>query len=285
MEQERRRDNSSSRERSGSSSTIDDYFKRKRGGEEEEEETQVFKRSSRLTRSPQKTPKKKDGLEVILKKLEVMERDIKELKEASILKEVKEELKGFKEEMRKVREELMEKERRWEEERTEYKKEVSLLKKKVQVIEDREIVKEREKRRNNIIITNGLKNADKDNGESIKHNVKKLCEEKLGVEVGVNEAKFIGKDKGGRNMVLAVLESGEDKVKVMKNKVKLAKERDSPIFISDDYCREDREVQAELRKIATKEREKGNKVKVGFLRLLINGEWKGIQQVKQREEK
>jgi hypothetical protein len=84
------------------------------------------------------------------------------------------------------------------------------------------------------------------------------------------KTNFIGNDKNNRDIVRVELNTFEEKINVMKNKSKL---QGQECFIDDDMTLNEREIQAELRKLAREEKEKGNSVKVGYQKLQINGNW------------
>lgn len=56
----------------------------------------------------------------------------------------------------------------------------------------------------------------------------------------------------------------------MKNKRKL---KGYDVYIDEDLTKQDREVQAKLRERRKLEMSKGNKVRIGYRKIMINGEW------------
>lgn len=66
----------------------------------------------------------------------------------------------------------------------------------------------------------------------------------------------------------------------MKNKHKL---KGQECYIDDDMTNKEREIQAVLRKRAREEREKGNTVKVGYQKIMINNQWENWQPASQQQ--
>ncbi|KAJ3638557.1 hypothetical protein MTP99_001910 [Tenebrio molitor] len=61
-------------------------------------------------------------------------------------------------------------------------------------------------------------------------------------------------------MMLAKIESWEQKKNIMLNK-------------NDDLIKEERETQKKLRELAREERDRGKRVKIGYRKIQINGDW------------
>ena len=57
---------------------------------------------------------------------------------------------------------------------------------------------------------------------------------------------------------------------ILQNKNKL---KGKEIYIENDLTKQEREIQAAIRQKAKEERNKGNEVKIGYLKLRINGKW------------
>jgi hypothetical protein len=91
--------------------------------------------------------------------------------------------------------------------------------------------------------------------------VEEWLEREIGVKVKVKEAFKINKEK----MMLAKIESWEQKKNIMLNKSKW-KERKG-----DDLTKEERKTQKKLRKVAREERDRGKRVKIGYRKLPIKG--------------
>ena len=71
-------------------------------------------------------------------------------------------------------------------------------------------------------------------------------------------------------MTRVELNTLDDKINVMKNKSKLMGQ---DCFIDSDMTKRERDIQQLLRKRAREEREKGNTVKVGYQKIMINNQW------------
>jgi hypothetical protein len=73
-------------------------------------------------------------------------------------------------------------------------------------------------------------------------------------------------------MMLAKIESWEQKSNNMLNKSKLKERKGERMYIGDDLTNEERKTQKKLRKVAREERDRGKKVKTGYRKIQINGE-------------
>jgi hypothetical protein len=60
---------------------------------------------------------------------------------------------------------------------------------------------------------------------------------------------------------------------MMLNKSKLKEKKDERMYIDDDLIKGERETQKKLRELARKERDRGKRVKIGYRKIQINGEW------------
>ncbi|XP_076302037.1 uncharacterized protein LOC143220230 [Lasioglossum baleicum] len=124
--------------------------------------------------------------------------------------------------------------------------------------------KEREIRRRNIIIK-GLEIKD---GEDGQEEVKKLLEV-IGEKFEVEEVKKGGRKGVGKgNWAVVKLATEEQKRRVMTEKKRLAGRTER---IEDDLTFEERSVQWRIKKIMEKERRKGKMVKLGYMKLWIDG--------------
>jgi hypothetical protein len=56
----------------------------------------------------------------------------------------------------------------------------------------------------------------------------------------------------------------------MLNKSKLKEKKDERMYIDDDLTKEERETQ---KKLAREESDRGKRVKIGYRKIQINGEW------------
>ena len=91
-------------------------------------------------------------------------------------------------------------------------------------------------------------------------------------EVIVEDTEFIMTNAQGLDIVRAEINTFQQKLWIMKNKYKLARYA-KKIYIEDDLTKEERKIQSELRKKGKEEKEKGNKVKVGYKKISINNRW------------
>ncbi|XP_072377803.1 uncharacterized protein [Diabrotica undecimpunctata] len=124
---------------------------------------------------------------------------------------------------------------------------------------------EREKKRKNVVIQ-GL-NIDTNDQKLLREAVENFLKKELQVSVDVNGARKIGE-----NTTLVELNSVKNKIEVMKNKNKLKNKTDERIYINDDMSKEEIIIQKEIRSKATAERYNGKNVKIGFQKLIIDGE-------------
>lgn len=126
-------------------------------------------------------------------------------------------------------------------------------------------IKDREKRKRNVIVK-GLKVGVGD----ARKEVEKIMEE-LGAEVKIREVKRIraGREEWGE-MMCVELASTDEKGRVMEKKSKL---KGSNIWIDEDLTWEERKRRECIRRVVKEEREKGNKVIIGKYGIKINGEW------------
>ena len=97
---------------------------------------------------------------------------------------------------------------------------------------------------------------EKEVEEFVKGNLKIEVKVKKAYKVKIEENKVI---------VIANLDNWEQKREIMNNKKNLK----SGIWIENDLTKEEREVQGKLRALAREEKEKGNKVKVGYRKIYI----------------
>lgn len=195
----------------------------------------------------------------------LMERLIKEMESMrKQMEKMHENMKqNLEEQMEKIRKEIAEERKDREEEKRrekeEWKKEKENIESRLEELERKNEKKEREDRRNNIVIKGTIWRR-----EGIEEEVSKFVKEKLKIEVGVKKAYRI-RIRENRDIVIASLENWEQKREVMSRKKNLGQ----GIWIEDDLTKEEREIQRRMRERAREEREKGNKVKVGYMKLYI----------------
>ena len=88
-------------------------------------------------------------------------------------------------------------------------------------------------------------------------------------KIDIKGVRYLG---GG---YLIKLNNSIDKQTVMKNKYKLKNIVEQRVFISDDMSKEEREIQAKIRVKAKEEKDKGQQVKIGFQKVIVNNDiWK-----------
>lgn len=237
----------------------DDYAtdegKRKKGMEDLPES---FMRSKRIQRTPVKNKENDDKWEKIMKMLESLTTEVKEIRKEQ--NEYRSELK----EIRKQNEDLS--------------NENEELKHKIKKVEERVEKMENEKRRNNIVI-HGLQFESTDQNV-LKARVEDFIKTALNVEIGTKSVRKLN-DK----MCIVELQNGTDKEKIMKSKSKLKGMKDHEIYINNDLSKTEREIQGKLRNIANAEKSKGKKVKIGFQKVVIENEVWSWDKDKQKLEK
>lgn len=194
-------------------------------------------------------------LERLFKEMENMRNQMERMRES-----IKESLED---KLDKIRIELEEERGRREEERKrereEWRREKGKIEQRIEEIERTNERRERENRKKNIVI----KGASWEGGR-VEEEVCRFVKENLRTEVTVERAYKI-KVKENKEIVVASLGSWEQKREIMYKK----KELSQGIWIEDDLTKEERGIQIKLRERAREEREKGNKVKVGYMKLFI----------------
>lgn len=159
----------------------------------------------------------------------------------------------------------------------EAKEKIKHLEDSIQAIQVAEEHRQRRERRNNIIIKS--KEINKDTGNALENKVKEILKN-IEAEEAFTRATYIGTDNSGKGLVRVELTRLKDKISIMKNKHKL---KGQECYIDDDMTNKEREIQAVLRKRAREEREKGNTVKVGYQKIMINNQWENWQPASQQQ--
>ena len=159
------------------------------------------------------------------------------------------------EETRKLREDSKEKEQKWNKERQEMGDKITKLEKRLEGMD-------RERRRNNVII----KGIDLGR-HNLSETVDKLIKEKLNVETQVKSAVLM--DRTDTKVIIVQLRDFQEKMKVMKNKYKL---KGLNIYMEDDLTPAERQTQYEIRQKAKEIGNMGKAVKVGYRKLIVDGE-------------
>ncbi|XP_066585918.1 golgin subfamily A member 6-like protein 22 [Prorops nasuta] len=284
------------RRRTESTGSMEEFLRGKREEREGEEERGrgdkwAFKKSARVERSPVRG--EEGGMEKVLKAIEGIKEKMDGIEEGKkeILKKIEEvreeiekdrrewrrEIEGLKGRMEEL--EKREKEREKQEGRVGKEnrgQENGEMEERIKRLEWEREREERERRRNNIIMW-GME-REEGGEERLKEEVGRIME-MIGVKGGVREVRVLRGMKGEERKGIEVkLESREVKRKVMegKNKLKGRKER-----IEDDLTWEERRIMGKVREIAEGQRRKGERVRVGYMKVWVNNEewrwneWKG----------
>ncbi|KAH0817229.1 hypothetical protein GEV33_005562 [Tenebrio molitor] len=203
-----------------------------------------LRNSSRTRRSPNRSQEENQSKE--------MDKEMK----TTMIREMREEIKTLRKELAAVREEngelrkelaTVRREMRGREEKGQLEKADWM--KRMEMIEEKMEQREKKERKNNVIIT-GIGAIS----GNVERGVEEWLEREIGVKVNVKEAFKINKDK----MMLAKIENWEQKKNIMLN---------------DDLTKEERETQKKLRELAREERDRGKRVKIGYRKIQINGDW------------
>lgn len=136
------------------------------------------------------------------------------------------------------------------------------LKIKQDEMENRIEAMERREKRNNIVIS-GLQTDN-----AIRDSIESLFSEITVRKIEINDAFKIGKNK-----VLVKMRNFDEKLIVMKNKIKLNNGKAEKIYLDDDLCNKDRQIQFKARQLAKERKNEGQRVKVGFKKVKINDSW------------
>lgn len=199
------------------------------------------------------------------------------------LKDMRKENREFRKEITELREQITKREEDLETRQNNMENQLSNLEKKTEmqvqkledklkVLEETEEYRKRREKRNNIIIKQKLHNTQEDgtiSANEIKNHTKEILK-KIEAEVDFSRAAYIGKDGANRDLIRVELKNFDDKMKIMSNKRKL---QGQECYIDSDLTSEERRIQAEIRKKAKEEREKGKTVKIGYQKIQIDGKW------------
>jgi hypothetical protein len=213
-----------------------------------EEQQEILQKNKLVVRSPIKT----EAMEDIKKLLTEIKGDMRELK--NDVKDMKTDIKQNSEEMKYIREEISTMKEEWAKER-------GTLMDKLQKSEDRIEKLEKDKIRNNLVITGVEMNIN--NEEMLRDAVKNMIEKELGVKAKIKRAFKIGQKR-----CIIELRDWPDKLAILKEKGKL---RGTDIFIDSELTRKEGEIQKKIRDAAKEQRIKGANVKIRYQKLEING--------------
>ena len=215
---------------------------------------------------------------LILEKIESLNQDLKkEIRETQdmcvqICKDCRDLVREVNLELRNKLEVL---EKRYNEKLNELSSEVAKLKNPTTVMPKQAKPIERRK---NIIITGGKFILNK---EGVYKAVDKLLRVELDVNASIDEVIVINNNEKKPKILVKLLKM-EDKKLIMKNKTRLRRIKDF-IYIDDDFTREEREKQKQVREAAKIEREKGKNIKIGYNKLKINTKWVNIDEYRNKE--
>lgn len=120
---------------------------------------------------------------------------------------------------------------------------------------------EREKIRNNVVLS-GIAINERDPSR-LKMAIKNLVKDKMGIDIEIIKAYKVGERR-----CIFELDKWEDKIEILKNKIKLV---GSEIYMDSDLTQTERMIMKKIRERAREEREKGNRVKLGHLKLIMAG--------------
>ena len=194
-----------------------------------------------------------------------------------------------KKEIAKLREEIKIRDEKWQDDKNMIHEKMEQVEKKVENtidkigkrlnnLEEAEERRKQQEKRNNIIIkTAGNEKAVQTNGRAEVEDILRSIE----VDANFDQVRYMGKDWKGRNMLLVKMTNMEEKLKVMKNKKKLSGKE---CYIENDMTKEERQIQASIRRRAREEISKGNTARVGYKKIQINGKWEYFNKQETKNE-
>jgi len=199
---------------------------------------------------------------------------VTEMKEhlTMVMEEIRNEMmEEIKKQMIEERKERAEERKR---EREEWSKEKGMLERRIAELEWFNERKERNERRNNIVIRGVSWKT-----ENLEQEITEYIKENIEVNVEIKRAKKI-EVRGSKEIIIAEINKWEQKNNVLKKKNKLKK----GIIIENDLTRKEREIRG-LRELAREEREKGDgRVKVGYQKIYMRGKWHSWNEKKEKLE-
>jgi hypothetical protein len=210
-----------------------------------EEGTNPFRKSSKTGRSPSRSEKGNKSKEMD-NEMNTMIREIRE-----DMAGMKEENKVLRKELAAVREEMREREEKLQAEEADWMKMIEVK------------MEQREKKDRNVIIIIGIEGTR----GNIERRVEEWLEREIGVKVNVKEAFKTNKEK----MMLAKIESWDQKKNITLNKSKLKERKGERMYINDGLTKEERKTQKKLREVDREERDRGKRVKIGYRKIQIKG--------------
>lgn len=232
-----------------------DDAKRKR---EEVSPPTVFKRSRKTVRTPAKRNSSGDMSGEGKELAEMMKRN------GEMMNAIMQEVKEIRRENKEYREDVAELKRKNEEMETEIK----YLREKVEKLElFGEKIERLDKvgRKNNIVIT-GIEIKEKQT-ENIKRELEHFIKHNLQVETEITEVY-----KLDTRTWIAKIGKFEKKLEVLRNKRKLKNGGYKRVYINNDLTEHERMIQGKIRNRADKEKDDGKTVRMGYKRMIIDGE-------------
>ena len=119
---------------------------------------------------------------------------------------------------------------------------------------------EREKGRNKVMMGLAIETGEQ---KQVIEKVTTFLEEKFKVDIKLKSAYKIAE-----KVYVVEFENREEKINVMKSKKNL---KGSSIYINDDLTKTERKIQNKIKEEATKERNKGKMVRMGYKKLTVDG--------------
>ena len=143
---------------------------------------------------------------------------------------------------------------------------------RIEVVQDK---KERERKRCNVVVR-GMAGE----GSDVKAEVGRVWERMgLGTE-GIKEVVRLGRAGAeGGGMVLVRLEGREEKRKVMEAKSKLRGRKER---VEDDLTEEERRARWKIEREAQRERERGRRMRVGYMKMWVDGKVRRWDEIKEK---
>lgn len=120
-------------------------------------------------------------------------------------------------------------------------------------------LKERRRRKNNLVI----RGVGAERYESM-HEVKQKMERKLGIRMEIKRCRE------GREGIVVEMGSVRNKIEVMRRKGGL---KETGWWVDDDFTEREKRVQEWLRKIEEEETRNGLRVKIGYMKIRVEGIW------------
>lgn len=233
--------------------------KRRIESDEEQEYEKIFNRSKKIIRSPEQRKREEEARNKteISEAVKVDKQSMEDIKQMiqEMMKQMDQNTKDLKQEIREIKLEMERKEATWG-------KEKKVLLDRIEKLENKYEVEEKQKKKKNLVIK-GLKLA-----HNMEEDVKKLFSEQLQSQVEINNIHIRNKGKGNE-IVIVEMTNWEQKQKIMAAKNKL---KGTNIYIENELTWEERKIQWEIRSIAKEMRAAGKRVKIGYQKLISNGE-------------